>query len=173
LKKRLLSIILIITSLSGMGQQLPFYTQSKNNAFLINPAITGTKREIDARINYRMQWVGYDQAPKTNSIGIHSRFFKGKMGAGLFLLQDKIGPSEQTHIGAMYAYHIRFPDCELSFGGGGNFTKYTLNGSMITIHNTQDPSIDQNINNSTWLTDANIGLYLYNDRFHFGLSARH
>jgi type IX secretion system PorP/SprF family membrane protein len=72
-----------------------------------------------------------------------------------------------------YAYHIRFPDCELSAGVAGNFTKHTLIGSRIFLHNNQDPSIDQTISNSTWVTDAAAGIYLYNDRFHIGASGQH
>jgi type IX secretion system PorP/SprF family membrane protein len=95
------------------------------------------------------------------------------MGAGLYYMQDKIGPQKQSNIGASYAYHLRFPDCELSAGLAANFTKYTLNGNDLFLHNNQDPSIDQTITNSTWVTDAAAGIYLYNDRFHVGASAQH
>ncbi len=140
---------------------------------MINPGVTGTKRLLDARLNYRKQWVGYEGAPTTVSLGLHSRFLKGKMGAGLYLMQDKIGPQKQTNIGASYAYHLRFPDCELSAGLAGNFTKFTLIGTDMTLHNNQDPSIDQHLTNSTWVSDASFGVYLYNDRFHVGASGLH
>ena len=140
---------------------------------MLNPAISGTKRLIDARINYRAQWVGYDDAPRTGDFSLNSRFMKGKMGAGVYVMQDNVGPSKQTNLGASYAYHIRFPDVELSAGIAGNFTKYTLVGDKIFLHNSQDPAIDQNISNSTWVPDATAGIYLYNDRFHVGLSAMH
>ncbi len=140
---------------------------------MINPGVTGTKRLLDARLNYRNQWVGYDGAPKTISLGLHSRFLKGKMGAGLYLMQDKIGPSKQTNIGASYAYHIRFPDSELSAGIAGNFAKYSLIGTKMTLHNNQDPSINQTLTDATWTADASAGIYLYNDRFHVGASGQH
>ncbi|MFL5763064.1 MAG: PorP/SprF family type IX secretion system membrane protein [Bacteroidia bacterium] len=166
-------LLFCIAASTAHAQQLPYYTQNKSNAFMINPAVTGTKRLLDARVNYRKQWVGYDGAPTTTSIGLHSRFLKGKMGAGLYYMQDKIGPQKQSNLGVSYAYHIRFPDCELSAGLAGNFTKYTLIGSQIFLHNNQDPSIDQTISNSTWVTDAAAGIYLYNDRFHVGASGQH
>ena len=140
---------------------------------MLNPGVTGTKRLLDARVNYRMQWLGYEGAPRTTSVALHSRFLKGKMGAGMYLLQDKIGPEKQTNLGASYAYHIRFPDCELSAGLAGNFSKHTLIGSKMTLHNNQDQSIDQTISNSTWASDASAGIYLYNDRFHVGASGIH
>lgn len=155
------------------AQQLPYYSQFKTNMFMINPAIAGTKRTVDARINNRMQWVGFQGAPRTLSLSLHSRFWKGKMGAGLSLLKDEIGPSKTTTIGATYAYHIRFPDVELSLGAAGHLTKYTLDGNKVTIHNTQDPAINQATSSFDWVPDATFGTYLYNDRFHLGVSALH
>ncbi len=140
---------------------------------MLNPAVAGTQGTLYACMNYRAQWVGYDDAPRTSGISLHGRFFNGKMGAGLLMMQDEIGPSKQTNYGATYAYHIRFPDCELSAGFAGNYTKYTLDGNKILLHNSQDPSIDQTISYTANATDASAGIYLYNDRFHIGFSALH
>jgi len=174
-----LKIKIIITSLLSfvatalVAQQMPYYTQFKSNMYMINPAITGTKSTLDARMNFRMQWVGYEGAPRTAGLTVHSRLLKGKMGAGMYLMQDNIGPSKQTNLGATYAFHLRFPDVELSFGVAGNFTNHTLQGNLITIHDTQDPSINQSISSSDWVGDGSAGVYLYNDRFHIGLSSLH
>jgi type IX secretion system PorP/SprF family membrane protein len=174
LKKHFLyTFLFCFVTASVVGQQLPYYSQFISNGFITNPGITGTKRLLDARVNYRTQWVGYDGAPKTTSIGLHSRFMKGKMGAGLYFMQDKVGPAKQSNLGLSYAYHLRFPDSELSAGIAANFTKYTLYGTDITLHNTQDPSVNLLITNSTWVADAAAGIYLYNDRFHIGASAMH
>lgn len=43
---------------------------------MLNPGIAGTKRTIDARFNQRMQWVGYEGAPKTSTFAAHGRFLK-------------------------------------------------------------------------------------------------
>ncbi len=152
---------------------MPYYSQFKNNNFMINPAITGTKRGIDARISYRNQWTGYNGAPSTEGFSLHSRLWKGKIGVGTYLMQDNIGPLKQFNIGASFAFHLRFSDCELSGGVAGNYGKYTLDGDKILLHNTQDPAIDQHIVNSSWAPDASAGIYLYNDRFHIGLSSLH
>lgn len=165
--------VLMVISISTFAQQLPYFTQFKSNMYMLNPGITGTKRLVDARMNYRMQWVGYDDAPRTSNFSLHSRFMKGKMGAGMYIMQDNVGPAKQMNLGASYAFHIRFPDVELSAGIAGNFTKYTFIGSKLFLHNSQDPALDQFVTNSTWVPDANAGIYLYNDRFHVGLSSLH
>ena len=140
---------------------------------MLNPAVAGVKGVVNAIIDYRMQWVGYEGAPQTSAVSLHSRFLNGKMGAGLYVMDDKTGPAQQTNFGASYAYHIHFPDCELSTGISGNYTKYTLIGSKLFLHNSQDPSIDQTISYAAGVPDASAGIYLYNDRFHLGFSTLH
>jgi type IX secretion system PorP/SprF family membrane protein len=171
MKKYLLVFIFFYTlAFSVIGQQLPFYTQHSSNSFILNPGSTGVKRLIDARINYRQQWTGYEGAPRTASIGLNSRFFHGKMGTGLSIVQDETGPIKKLNFAGSYAYHIQFPDCELSAGLSGNVTQSTLVGSKITLHNSQDQAIDQSLTNSTFSEDMGVGIYLYNDRFHVGVS---
>jgi type IX secretion system PorP/SprF family membrane protein len=160
----------ILLPLTVFSQQLPFYTQHGSNSFLINPGSAGTKRLLDARINYRQQWLGFEGSPRTASVGINSRLAKGQMGAGLSLIQDKTGPLKKTSIGGSYAYHMMFPDCELSAGLSGIYTKTTLVGSDITLRDQQDASINQQISNSSKSVDGAFGIYLYNDRFHAGIS---
>lgn len=158
---------------TSYAQQMPYYTQFTSNAFMLNPAIAGTKGVINACMNYRMQWVGFDDAPRTGSVSIHSRLVNGKMGVGGYLVQDKVGPTQQTSYGGSYAYHIHFPDCELSAGVAGHYTSFGLVGSKMFLHNTQDPAIDQTYTSTTKVMDANMGIYLYNDRFHIGASVLH
>jgi type IX secretion system PorP/SprF family membrane protein len=154
------------------AQQLPFYSQYRNNYFLFNPAIAGTKQTIDARLSYRMQWVNYDGAPSTLAASYNGRFAKnGAIGLGGFATQDIIGPNQQNTYNISAAYHIHFPDVELSLGMAGYLTQYSLNGNKMTIRDVQDPSVNQYRSTSAWAKNLGAGFYLYNDRFNFGLSA--
>jgi type IX secretion system PorP/SprF family membrane protein len=172
LNKRIGLFFLLLASLAAEAQQMPFYTQYRNNQFLFNPAVAGTKRTIDARIGYRAQWVGYDGAPSTQYVSLHGRYFGGRLGTGAYLVQDAIGPIKFTNYSFGLAYHIRFPDVELSFGLSGDYKKYSLQGDKIFIQLTQDPAINQAITDKVGLWDASAGLLLYNDRFHVGLSSQ-
>lgn len=170
--KKVLATFLFFQLISNSeAQQLPYYSQFRTNQFVMNPAVTGTKKFVDARISYRKQWVGYEGAPITKGFSLNSRYFKGKMGTGFFLTQDETGPTKRTFLDLAYAFHIRYPDIELSFGLAGNMTRYEINGTLITIHNSQDKAIAQNLFASDWVGNASAGLLLYNDRFHFGVSA--
>ncbi|HRG51426.1 MAG TPA: type IX secretion system membrane protein PorP/SprF [Bacteroidia bacterium] len=170
MKKYNILVIAFIMPFAVFCQQLPFYTQHNSNSFLINPGSTGVKRLIDARINYRQQWLGFEGAPNTASFGLNSRLMKGQLGTGLSVIQDKSGPLKKLSYGGAFAYHIMFPDCEMSIGLSAIGTKSTLSGTDITLRDTQDPTIDQSITNSTFSADGAFGMYLYNDRFHTGIS---
>ncbi|TND08045.1 MAG: Bacteroidetes-specific putative membrane protein [Bacteroidetes bacterium] len=154
---------------ASQAQQLPGYTQYPSQFFLINPAYTGTKTNIDFRLNYRKQWSGFTDAPETKTTALHSRFLKGKLGAGGMVSTDETGPTKRFTYGFMAAYHLRFPDVELSAGIGINFISYTFDATRVTIHNSHDPAIDRALSEKEKMKNMTGGVLLYNDRFHFGL----
>lgn len=165
-----LVFILLLVGFIAKSQQLPVFTQFKSNHFLFNPALTGTKRNIDFRINYRNQWTGFDDAPVTECISLNSRILDGKAGIGGFIYKDITGPTQRMNYSLNGSYHLRFSDVEFSFGLAGNMTQNTINGTKLFIHNSNDPAIERSVN-KIWTKDVGAGAYLYNDRFSFGVSA--
>ena len=110
MRKLIYCLILInMVLLKAEAQQLPYLTQMIGNDYLQNPAIAGTKRTLDARLNYRAQWVGFEGAPTTESFSLNNRFYKGKMGAGLYFMEDKIGPSKQLNSIPLASFIIKLP----------------------------------------------------------------
>jgi len=168
-KKIIYALLCLFGALQLHAQQLPYYTQYPSLLFVINPAYTGTKSNIDVRANYRKQWQGFDGAPVTQTFAAHSRFLKGKLGAGGLIYTDQTGPSKRMTYGFSTAYHLRFPDVELSAGMGMQFTRYTLDGTALTIHHQQDHAINLSLIDEDKMRVVTAGLLLYNDRFHFGL----
>lgn len=170
--KRIFTYLLTCIPAFLIAQQMPYFTQVRTNAVFFNPAVTGTKKTLDLRLVYRNQWVGYDGHPVTQAFNLNSRFFKGKMGAGLQYYKDITGPTQRNLFNLAYAYHFRYPDVEMSIGVSANFFKYFINGTLITIRNTQDKAIDRSILADDRFFDMNAGWLLYNDRFHIGLCAQ-
>lgn len=167
--KLVFAIVACCSFLRVSAQQLPDYTQYPSMLFSINPAYTGTKGTVDARMNYRKQWTGFSGAPVTQSLGIHSRLWKGRIGVGATLYKDEMGPSRMFDYGFNAAYHLHFPDVEFSVGIGMRFNKYTMNSSGMTTHWEGDPAVVPGVTSFDKTKNAMAGLLLYNDRFHFGL----
>lgn len=153
------------------AQQMPYYTQFKPNNSFLNPAVIGTKRLLDARINYRMQWVGFDDAPVTQGVSLNSRLVKGTMGLGVSYFNDKTGPTKRSNLSMAYSYHARFDDVELSGGIAYDMLTYHVDGTLLHMHFPYDNTIDLTTSQKKRVNNASAGLLLYNDRFHLGISA--
>lgn len=151
------------------GQQMPDYSHYPGVLFQINPAYTGTKGTLDARVNYRKQWQGFSGAPVQQFVGVHSRLWRGRIGIGATLFTDEMGPSRMFDYGFTAAYHLHFPDVEFCVGLGMRFNKYTMNSSGMTTHWEGDPAVVPGITAYDKTKNALAGVMLYNDRFHFGL----
>lgn len=167
--KLLFVLSIFVFSSAVVAQQLPDFSQYPSLLFHVNPAYTGTKGTIDARLNYRKQWSGFSGAPVTQFLGVHARLLKGRIGVGATLYKDEMGPSRMFDYGFNAAYHLRFPDVEFSVGIGMRFNKYTMNSSGMTTHWEGDPSVIPGITSFDKTKNAMAGMLLYNDRFHFGL----
>lgn len=70
-KKLLLLLIIIIASTPAISQDNFYVSQYFQVAPVINPAFTGINNFLDVKINYRSQWSGFSDAPKSNYIGIN------------------------------------------------------------------------------------------------------
>jgi type IX secretion system PorP/SprF family membrane protein len=169
--KRIGCILLVCLPACLLAQQYPFWTQYRSNLFMLNPAVAGTRQDIDARLSYRYQWVGFEGAPKTMGASFHAKLYKNKMGLGAFVFQDQIGPFKTLTSALAYAFKIKFDDVALSFGANGSYNMQQVNTSLMTFHNTQDQAI---LNMSTTKKDnafnAAAGIMLYNDRFYIAAS---
>ena len=63
--KKIVAILFLFFSLGIVAQQSEQYSQYTFNNFGYNPAFAGTIKCIDFRAGYRMQWVGFDGAPRS------------------------------------------------------------------------------------------------------------
>lgn len=167
--------VIFLSTVMGMPsafcQQMPYYTQFKSNNSHSNPAVVGTKRLLDARLNYRTQWVGFDDSPITKSFSLNGRIVNGTMGLGTSFFNDRTGPSKRSNISLTYAYHAKFEDVELSLGVAGHLLTYRVDGTMLHMRFPYDNTINLTISQKKSVTDVSAGFLLYNDRFHFGISA--
>jgi type IX secretion system PorP/SprF family membrane protein len=170
MKKIVMIILLVCGEFFSYAQQLPFFTQFVSNEFLFNPAVAGTKRSLDFRLNYRNQWVGFPDAPTTYAFTMNYGLLN-KMGIGAYFYQDVTGFTKRSNYGLAYAFQIHFSDLTFSFGLAGCMVNYAINESLITTNQTLDPAIDRLANPSVWAPNANAGAYLYNDKWRLGLSA--
>ena len=118
------SIILLCGLLTvasrSVAQQDPLYGLWLNNPLVINPAYTGINNNLTAFTTYRNQWAGFDGNPTTLNAGGHMSLLQNKIGAGLMLVNDKIGENTNTQVTGSFAYKLPInAGTTLSFGMQG------------------------------------------------------
>lgn len=174
-KKYIIVFSIAMVSLkTACAQQNIQFTQYMFNALSVNPAYAGYKEEWFIQSGLRSQWVGIDGAPKTGSLSVDGIIDpeNKKMGIGLQLTGDKLGPQSSTSGYLNYSYRLQldaYDTKRLSFGLGVGITNYSLDGSVLNSVVLNDPSVP-NLQFSNFIPDAKIGVYYNSSKFYAGLS---
>src|SRR5450631_3508051 len=100
-----ITLVLALTSGSLMlkAQQAPMYTHYMYNTLSINPGYAGSRDALTLTGLYRAQWVDFKGAPVTQTITMHAPLQNEHIGLGLSVLNDKIGPTNNTSLFADFA----------------------------------------------------------------------
>src|SRR5690606_12516795 len=93
--------------------------------------------------------------------GANIPFKNERMGMGINVVSDRLGPSDHTYIDLAYSYQIQFSgDTKLSFGINAGTSLLDIDYSKGTFIDPSDPSIlGENYNNMYPAVGA--GLFLY------------
>ena len=122
-----------------MAQQEPQYTQYMYNVGSFNPAYVGTVENMDVTGLYRAQWIDVPGAPTTIRFGLNIPFNNERTGLGLNVINDALGPSDQTFITVSYSYQINLSeDTKLSFGLSGGGSLLNLDFSEGTFNDPNE-----------------------------------
>jgi type IX secretion system PorP/SprF family membrane protein len=171
LKSLFFCIIFLANSRFAEAQQDAQYSQYMFNSLVINPAYAGYKEALSLGALSRIQWVGIDGAPKTQTIIFDGSFGNDeKVGLGLSIVKDKLGLQEQSSAYLNYAYRLRVGDeARLAFGLGIGVAQYTLNGDGAITNDPNDPNFPYG-KASFIVPDARFGVHYSTDQFYAGLS---
>lgn len=153
------------------AQQEPLYTQYMFNTISVNPGYTGTRNALNMVFLSRLQWVGLDGAPKTNTFSMHTPIANNKMGVGFSVVADNIGPVKNSYIALDYAYKVNLsPSLILSMGLKGGIYNYYAGLQGVDLGNPNaDPSFNGNLEQKMQ-PNAGVGFYLYSNRYYAGFS---
>lgn len=155
----------------AMCQQLPQYSQYMFNGLYVNPGYAGYKGEPYLQATYRSQWVGFPGAPRTFSFSADLSANEGRMGFGLSLFTDALGPATTNNLLGTYAYRIRTGrDSQLGLGISAGVSEYVIDGSALDPNDFPDVDIPQGRVN-LFTPTLNAGVFFTTTRFYAGLSA--
>lgn len=163
------TVVLLVLSSSIKAQQDAMFTHYMYNTLWLNPAYAGTRDAFTITGIHRSQWVGFDGAPIDQTLTMHTPIMKGKMGFGLSVLNDKIGPTKSTIIALDLDYQVKLNSkSKLSFGLKGLANFYNNNINSLKLDNQNDAAFAENTQRI--LPNAGAGIYYYRERFYVGIS---
>jgi type IX secretion system PorP/SprF family membrane protein len=169
-KISILFILAILITGNIFSQQDAMFTHYMYNTLGVNPAYAGSRDALTMTALHRSQWLGFPGAPVTQTFTAHSPILSNKIGLGLSVINDKIGPMQTASVYADFAYHLKInAKSKLSFGvkAGGNLFNATLADLQITQSN--DIAFASNLQ-SRFLPNFGFGTYYYAERFYAGVS---
>lgn len=153
------------------SQQDPQYSMYMFNPLSSNPAYAGSRDALSITLLGRKQWVGFDGAPETGSLTLHSPLRNESIAIGLSVNYDAIGPTKNNMIYADIAYRFQVsPTSKLAFGIKGGIDMYSANFNGLIVNDNTDILYTTPIKNQI-MPNAGFGVYWYSPDSYIGLTA--
>ncbi len=166
--KRICFVFMSCIAYTVFGQQDPQFTQYMYNTMSVNSAYAGSRGHFTVTGIHRSQWVGIDGAPRTQTLTLDTPIGK-KVGVGLSIVNDEIGPTDEVYFDANVSYTIKASETHrLSFGIKGGGRLFNIDWTKGRSQNS-DALFQQNVNNRFFPT-VGAGLYLHSDKSYLGIS---
>jgi type IX secretion system PorP/SprF family membrane protein len=157
-----------VLAISVQAQNDPQYSQYIFNKLVLNPAYAGSTGDLSIRLMSRWQWVGFQNAPKTQTVSMHMPTANLRHGVGINFVMDRLGHSRSLLFNVNYAYRIPIGSGHLGIGLNMGLKQFSL-----LMSNVEDPTNDpifQNQDQHVIYFVAGPGLYYQNEFFYAGAS---
>jgi len=162
-------LVLLFCSAMSFAQQDAQFTQYMHNTININPAYAGSRGVMSVFGLYRTQWVGLDGAPETSTLSLNTPVNNSNVGLGFSLINDKIGPTNETNFAVDFSYSIpTSATAKLSFGIKGSGNIFNLDPNKLNPEDQGDPQFSDFKNNFS--PNVGAGVYYHSDKGYVGLS---
>lgn len=151
-------------------QQQVQFTQYMFNNLIINPAYAGADEALSLTFINRSQWSGVKNAPRTQTLAIHTLSSSRRMGVGLTLQNDRLGAQKNLNGLLVYSYHLKTgPHSVLSMGLQAGFQNSKRDYASLT-GSANDPQVNDLFLSRTTF-DFGAGFYFRAKDFRAGLSS--
>lgn len=169
--KRIIILTMAVLAVAEMSaQQDAMFTHYMHNTLAVNPAYAGSRDAMTTTLLHRNQWVSIEGAPKTNTLTIHSPVFRENLGFGFSVVNERVGPINNTALTLDFAYSLQVTkDAKLGFGLKAGANMMSGNLTELAIGEEQDVAFEQNMSSDV-LPNFGFGLYYHSDRYYVGLS---
>lgn len=166
-----LTAVAVLAAAPALAQQDVQYTQFMYDKLTFNPAYAGAKGFPAVSAIARQQWAGFEGAPLSQAISAHGPLIRKRVGLGLRLQNDVIGPTRATSLGLAYAYHVPVGRATfVSVGLDASAMQYRIDWREL-YGADEEAGGDRDDAGSRVFGNVGVGALLYADKFYVGLSA--
>ncbi len=168
---RIIFICFVCILLGGniQAQQEAQFTQFMFNKLSFNPAYAGSAEFASISAIHRSQWVGLEGAPVSQVVNFHTPLSNKRVGLGMTVLHDQIGPSTTWSYQLKYSYGFPVANGRLAIGLQGSLRNYRVNWSATKAIQQGDAILNTEPT-SRMLPNFGMGLYFQNQQFYVGAS---
>lgn len=174
--KKALVLLLALLPMWVYGQTDIQMSQQLFSRINYNPAATGASNYVNMFLLARQQWVGFNDAPRTQVFNAHNYFENIRSGVGLTINNDKLGLMNNINAKLAYAYHIHFGDNKsyLSLGLSGGILYKKFDWSKAIAEQQNDPTLESYRDKKNQLSpDFDFGIEFNTEKFQIGVSTTH
>jgi len=172
MKKLIIISLILIASQAVFGQQDPQYSLYMFNPLGVNPGYAGSREVLSGVLIHRSQWVGLDGAPETQVLSLNTPLKNKKMGLGLQIVNDKIGPRNNQQLSLSYAYRLKLGGGKLAFGLRAGMLNYNYDWDKIEYKDAED-QIPTTGSENAMLPTFDFGMYYNTKTFYLGAAVDH
>jgi len=150
----------------SVAQRSLQFEQYMYNQLQYNPAYAGTDNGLCGSLLHNSQWVGFDGAPQSQSLQVHSPIGMTNVGLGLSLTRETMDVVSNTSGFISYAYRIPLGNMKLSLGVQAGLVLIDENLSQLTTSAIGDQQYMQDFHKLGFNVGA--GFFLYSKSFYIG-----
>jgi len=156
-------------TLSLYGQQEAQYTQFMFNKLALNAAYAGSAENASFSVLHRSQWVGLEGAPRSQALNFHTPLEGNRVGVGMTILNDKIGPTRSWSYQLKYSYRIPIANGHLGVGMQGSVRRFRVDWNLTNAIQSGDGLLLVDPASKVF-PNFGAGLYYQNQNFYLGAS---
>lgn len=138
---RLVAILILLSLGRAFGQQDPQFSQYLDHNAYINPSFIVNDYELNADVQHRQQWVGFEGRPITTAANVSYEVKKAYSAFGITYLHDKLGAQESHNARLNYSGAIRFRGHTIAPGIYMGVVANYLDGSQLNPIQSGDQNI--------------------------------
>lgn len=139
-----------------------------------NPASVGKENVLNVVGAYALDLAGFEHNPNTFYVGADMPlyFLKSYHGAGVSMLNDKIGLFTHQRIVGQYAFRFKLFGGRLAAGIQAGLLMEKFDGSKLDVEDSNDPALPSSEVSGNSL-DLGFGLYYTHKNWYAGASVQH